>query len=182
MKSFAQFVEKTNLEPGELQPGDHVVNNNPECKHHGAAGMVKKVHKIKQGKNTVGQQEGIWEMFYESGEVGIRTPYVGGKKDGIEEGFHENGNIKARIPYKSGKEDGIEEWFYENGNTQIRTSFKDDKTDGIEEWFYENGNIRWRTPYKRDEKDGIEEWFDEQGNIVKTQLWKNGKLIEETKH
>lgn len=56
MKSFAQFVEKTNLEPGELQPGDHVVNNNPECKHHGAAGMVKKVHKIKQGKNTVGNK------------------------------------------------------------------------------------------------------------------------------
>lgn len=56
MKSFAQFVEKTNLEPGELKPGDRIVDNNPECKHHGAAGVVKHVHKIKQGSNVVGNK------------------------------------------------------------------------------------------------------------------------------
>lgn len=56
MRSFAQFVEKTDLEPNELQPGDHIVNNNPECKHYGAAGVVKKVHKIKQGNTVVGNK------------------------------------------------------------------------------------------------------------------------------
>lgn len=56
MISYAQFVEKTNLEPNELRPGDLVVDTNPECKHYGAAGVVKKVHKIKQGKNIVGNK------------------------------------------------------------------------------------------------------------------------------
>lgn len=53
MKSFAQFVERTNLEPGELKPGDHIIDNNPQCKHHGATGVVKKIHKIKQDKDNV---------------------------------------------------------------------------------------------------------------------------------
>jgi hypothetical protein len=30
--------------------------------------------------------------------------------------------------------------------------------------------------------DGVREWFDEQGNIIRTHHWKDGKLIEETKH
>jgi len=30
--------------------------------------------------------------------------------------------------------------------------------------------------------DGIEEWFDEQGNITETRHWKDGEIIEETKH
>jgi hypothetical protein len=48
--------------------------------------------RIKGQNNSKGQREGIWEFFYE------------------------NGNIKARTPCKEGKEDGIEEWFDERGN------------------------------------------------------------------
>ena len=113
---------------------------------------------IKGQKNSKGQEEGIWEMFYE------------------------NGNIHFRTPYKEGNKDGIEEWFYENGNTRIRIPYVEDKIDGIEEWFYPNGNIHWRTPYKDGKWDGIEEWFDEQGNITKTYVRKEGKLIEETEN
>jgi antitoxin component YwqK of YwqJK toxin-antitoxin module len=54
--------------------------------------------------------------------------------------------------------------------------------EGLWEWFYLNGNIRMRTSYKRGKIDGIEEEFDEEGNIFKTYVWKEGILIEETKH
>jgi len=113
---------------------------------------------IKGQKNSKGQEEGIWEMFYGNGNIRMRTPFKEGKEDGIEEVFYSNGNIRWRIPYREGKRDGIEEWFYENGNIEIRTSYKE-------------GNL-----------DGIEEEFDEQGNITKTRLWKDGELIETTKH
>jgi antitoxin component YwqK of YwqJK toxin-antitoxin module len=72
---------------------------------------------VKGQKNSVGQQEGIWEWFYA------------------------DGNIRWRIPYKDGKEDGIEEWFYENGIIRYRTSYKEGNLDGIEEEFDEQGNI-----------------------------------------
>jgi len=110
---------------------------------------------IKGQENSKGQREGIWERFYENGNILCRTPYKMGKWDGIEEGFYENGNIQSRTPYKEGKEDGIEEVFYENGNIRSRISCKEGK------------------------KDGIHEWFDEWGNITTTTLWKDGEIIEE---
>jgi antitoxin component YwqK of YwqJK toxin-antitoxin module len=72
--------------------------------------------------------------------------------------------------------------YYSNGNVWIKGQ-KNSKgqEEGLWEFFYENGNIRVRTPYKEGEIDGIEE-FDEQGNITLTRHWKDGKLIEETKH
>lgn len=56
MKSFAQFVEKTNLEPNELKPGDHIKDINPDCKEHGAEGIVKKIVKLKQGNRIAGNK------------------------------------------------------------------------------------------------------------------------------
>jgi antitoxin component YwqK of YwqJK toxin-antitoxin module len=45
-----------------------------------------------------------------------------------------------------------------------------------------SGNIVQRIPYKEGKKDGIQTFYDEQGNITETQLWKDGELIETTKH
>jgi antitoxin component YwqK of YwqJK toxin-antitoxin module len=199
---------------------------------------------VKGQKNSVGQEEGIWEFFYSNGNIQYsngniqcRTPYKEGKADGIQEVFYESGNIHWRTPYKEGKRDGIQEWFdeqgnitkttlwkngeiieetkpeltphieyylngnvkvkgqrnskgqreglwewfYENGNILLRTPFKEGKEDGIEEWFWKELRNRCRTPFKGGKVDGIETFYDEQGNIVKTTLWKDGELIEETK-
>jgi antitoxin component YwqK of YwqJK toxin-antitoxin module len=88
--------------------------------------------RIKGQENSSGQREGIWEFFYENGNIRVRTPYKEGKKDGIEECFWENGNILCRIPYKEGKMNEIEEEFYSNGNIRIRTPYK---TSGLfREW------------------------------------------------
>jgi len=73
--------------------------------------------------------------------------------------------------------------YYPNGNVWIKGQ-KDSKgqEEGIWEFFYSNGEIHWRTPYKEGKRDGIEEEFDEQGNIIRTWHWKDGELIEKTKH
>ena len=66
---------------------------------------------IKGQKNSVGEREGLWEWFYENGNIRWRTSYKEGKMDGIEEGFYPSGNISMRTPYKEGKMDGVREWF-----------------------------------------------------------------------
>jgi len=101
------------------------------------------------------------------------TPYIE---------YYPNGNVYIKGQKNtSGQREGLWELFYPNGNIKWRTPYKEGKEDGVQEGFYENGNIGIRTPYKEGNKDGIEEWFDEQGNITATQLWKDGKLIENTK-
>ena len=81
--------------------------------------------RIKGQRNSVGQREGIEEVFYPNGKIRRRTPYVGGEKDGIVEEFYEDGKIHWRIPFKGGKEDGIVEWFCANGNIIKTTLWKD---------------------------------------------------------
>jgi antitoxin component YwqK of YwqJK toxin-antitoxin module len=94
----------------------------PHIKYHNNGNVS-----IKGQKNSKGQPEGIWEWFYEDGNIFSRAPYKGGEKEGIEEIFYENGNIRWRIPYKEGKADGIEEWFYPNGNITKTRHWKDGK-------------------------------------------------------
>ncbi len=95
--------------------------------------------------------------------------------------YHDNGNVLVKGKLNSvRKREGIWEGFYENGNIHWRTPFKESKRDGVRECFDEQGNIKWRIPYKGGKRDGIEEWFHPNGNIIKTYVWKDGQLIEET--
>ena len=82
---------------------------------------------VKGQLNSKGQREGIWELFYPSGNIQWRIPYKEGKMNGIKELFYPSGNIQWRIPYKEGKRDGIEECFYETGNIIETTLWKDGK-------------------------------------------------------
>ncbi len=73
--------------------------------------------------------------------------------------------------------------YYSNGNVWIKGQENSvGQEEGIWEWFRKNGIIHLRIPYKEGKEDGIEEWFDEQGNIIRIRHWKDGELIEETKH
>ena len=97
--------------------------------------------------------------------------------------YYENGNVSIKGQKNSkGQREGLWEWFLKNGKIGIRTPYKEGIKDGIDEWFWENGIIEWRTTYKEGIKDGIEELFDEQGNIIRTRVWKDGEVIEETEN
>jgi antitoxin component YwqK of YwqJK toxin-antitoxin module len=73
--------------------------------------------------------------------------------------------------------------YYDNGNVWIKGQRNSKgQREGIEEWFYPKGNIRWSTTYKDGVWCGIQTFYDEQGNITETRHWKDGEIIEETKH
>jgi antitoxin component YwqK of YwqJK toxin-antitoxin module len=58
---------------------------------------------IKGQKNSKGQHEGIWEVFWENGNIEARIPFKEGKIDGIEEIFDEQGNINETRVWKNGE-------------------------------------------------------------------------------
>jgi antitoxin component YwqK of YwqJK toxin-antitoxin module len=91
----------------------------PHVKYHNNGNMY-----VKGQKNSVGQHEGIWECFWENGNIYCRTTYKEGNMDGIEERFYPSGNIHWRTPFKEGKKDGIKEWFDEQGNITKTTLWK----------------------------------------------------------
>jgi len=136
-----------------------------------------------------GKEDGIEEWFDEQGNITQTRRWKDGELIETTEPeltphieYHPNGNVWVKGQKNQyGRNEGIWECFWENGNIHRRTPFKGGKEDGIEEGFYPNGNIYWRTPHKEGKRDGIQIFYDEQENITKTYLWKDGKLIEETK-
>ena len=58
MLTFLEYVEKCNICPNELQPGDRVTNCNKECEHFGSTGVVKRIIKLldPNSKNEIGNE------------------------------------------------------------------------------------------------------------------------------
>jgi hypothetical protein len=130
--------------------------------------------RFKNKQYTIDEIFDIYTNIQSKSENAELTPHIK---------YHNNGNVRIKGQKNSkGQEEGLWEYFYPNGNIIWRTPYKEGKMDGIEEWFYENGNIHCRTPFKEGKIDGIVECFDERGNIIRTRHWKDGELIEETKH
>jgi hypothetical protein len=51
--TFKAFVEKTNLEPNEVKPGDEVLDDNKDCVQYKSKGKVTKVSQIKGKRGNV---------------------------------------------------------------------------------------------------------------------------------
>ena len=82
---------------------------------------------VKGQRNSKGQKEGIWEIFWANGNIQIRTTFKEDKKDGIEEVFYSNGNIRMRISHKEGKADGTQNFYDEQGNITETRHWKNGK-------------------------------------------------------
>ena len=61
--------------------------------------------------------DGLYESFYDNGQLMWRRNYIDGKENGLLEVFHHNGQLLSRENYIDGKEDGLRETFHENGQS-----------------------------------------------------------------
>ena len=76
---------------------------------------------FKEGKPL----DGLWEEFYENGNVSVTGHLKNGKNDGFWEDYYENGQLKKRIYLKQAVVDGLWEEYYEDGQLKIRGNYKD---------------------------------------------------------
>ena len=96
----------------------------------------------------VSSYDGIWEWFYENGQISTRGSYkqYASAKDNI---------------FGGAEEEGLWEWFYEDGTLKAKGNYKKGKQEGLWEWFYEGGNLKVRANYKKGKQEGLYEEFDE---------------------
>ncbi|HEY8403647.1 MAG TPA: hypothetical protein VIK71_03465 [Flavobacteriales bacterium] len=86
------------------------------------------------------------------------------------------------VLYFDAKDELVKEHVYfANGNTAWIGHYKNDLEDGSWEFYWENGKLKSREYYSKGKEDGVCQYFDENGKKIKEVVWKNGKLIEETK-
>ena len=68
-------------------------------------------------------REGLFQEFYENGNVSSEGSYVDGLEEGYWKDYRENGNLAAEGYYSKGEEVGIWRYYDENGNFQEEESF-----------------------------------------------------------
>jgi antitoxin component YwqK of YwqJK toxin-antitoxin module/GH24 family phage-related lysozyme (muramidase) len=98
-----------------------------------------------------GKKDGIWEWYYDNGNLWSKGSYINGLRDGYFEYYGVDGELLYKGYYKDDKMDGIWEEYYENGQLKSKGSYKDDLKDGIWEEYYINGNLEFKGLYKDDE-------------------------------
>lgn len=91
---------------------------------------------------------------------------VDGMWDGLYEYYYENGQIKFKNTYNEGVWDGLAEEYYRNGQLRRRENYKNNALDGLAEEYFEDGQLRRRESYQEDVLNGQIELYDEAGQLL----------------
>ena len=86
-----------------------------------------------------------------------------------------------KVNFIDGKEEGEYLQYYETGQLEVKGNYKDGMAVG--EWleYWDNGKLWIKVNYKDGKKEGKQLVYDKGGKLKTTQIWKNNKLLEETK-
>jgi antitoxin component YwqK of YwqJK toxin-antitoxin module len=101
-----------------------------------------------------------------------------GKKTGIWEYYWDNGQLHSKGLFKNGKRDGIWESYHENGQLFSKGSYENDIKEGYWEFYWNNGQLWSKGLYKDGKKDGIWEEYHRNGQLISKGLFKDGKYVK----
>src|SRR5579885_1451030 len=62
-----------------------------------------------------GMRQGLFQQFYESGEIEEQVNYIDDKRQGLYQHFYESGKIWEHVNYVDGRRQGLYQQFYESG-------------------------------------------------------------------
>ena len=79
---------------------------------------------IVKGNYKDGKEEGIWEFYYDNGQIYSKPTYKDGKLHGYYEEYLSNGQLERKLTYKNGKLDGVWEEYNENGKLNYKITYK----------------------------------------------------------
>ncbi|MDG2313138.1 MAG: hypothetical protein P8M15_03800 [Alphaproteobacteria bacterium] len=79
---------------------------------------------IVKGNYKDGKEEGVWEFYYDNGQIYSKPTYKDGKLHGYYEEYLINGQLERKLTYKNGKLDGVWEEYYENGKLNYKITFE----------------------------------------------------------
>ncbi len=122
----------------------------------------------KQEHFNKGHPEGLFEAFYESGELKEKKLIKNRELEGLAEAFYESGELRSRVTYKNGRREGLFEAFYESGELEAQGYYKEGKLDGPRAFFYLNAkcqSIREWTTYEKGKENGFRYKFYENGAL-----------------
>ncbi len=95
---------------------------------------------------------------------------------------HSNGTPHVVLYFNLQNDDLAKEHVYfANGKTAWVGHYKNSMEEGSWEFYWENGQLKSKEFYSKGKENGTCYYYDQNGKMTKEAIWKNGKLIKETK-
>lgn len=161
-------------------------------------GQIKEKFFVTKTKDGSFVNEGVYEKWYQNGQLALKGEYSGGKKinkwvqwyesgkieneaffendslNGAFKQWYENGQKKAEGVVKMGKKTGQWDQWFEDGKMASRQSYLDNgKLNGNQFFWHENGKKSYEVSYLNGMRDGAWSYWDKAGKLIVERNFRN---------
>ena len=185
IKSFDPIVKKINGQTGEnqLAPYDELTRKNfnriNELNRINEFELASKEKSGEINNETFGEKQlmsklseadivrnGLWEEYYDNGQLRSIGNYIGSKKDGLWQEYYENGNLANMVNFKEGKKVGLLKNYYSDGQLKGRINYKEGMEHGMMELYHQNGKLMLEGFFKEANQISVWKYYDEDGKLI----------------
>jgi len=92
-------------------------------------------------KATMKPVDGIYRIYYESGDLRYEIILRNGKRNGITREFAKSGWLREETPYNNGKINGTKKLFFPTGNLMTEIYYKNSHQIGTAKHYSEDGSL-----------------------------------------
>ncbi len=121
--------------------------------------------------DILGLATGVWESYYDSGELNNVEQHLNGKKQGKQTEYFKNGNVSKTGMHIQGQANGVWMYYYDDGHLACEKTFVNGVESGVYTSYHKNGK-RHKTGMKQQfKKTGTWITYDNKGTIIKTETY-----------
>ncbi|MDV6235366.1 membrane-binding protein [Leptospira ellisii] len=131
------------------------------------------------GELKDGKKEGVWRLWWPSGEAAGTIDYKNGHYDGKLKMLWENGKTRETCLYVSGKQDGEYFLYHESGKVHYTVKYMNGLREGLGFQYFDTGELEYKTEYLKDHALMQEKY--ENGKLKERKYFKDKKVIKHEK-
>lgn len=136
--------------------------------------------------NARGKRTGEQKYYHENGNLMIEGDWDNGKESGVLKEYYADGSLKSEKSFADGKLDETLVKHYKKQETKSIVTKKEKSTESLK-LFTGNGYYKLKKKNKKVDRegeflngrlvDGKRYFYNSKGELIKTSIYKNGKLI-----
>jgi hypothetical protein len=111
--------------------------------------------------DEAGKRQGLYQYWYDNGQLWERCEYVNGKQQGTYQRWHDNGQLWIQCEYVNGKIHGLYQYWHTNGKPEYECEYVNGKRHGLFQRWYDNGEL-WE-----------QGWYEKCIKLVKVNYYKD---------
>lgn len=123
------------------------------------------------------QRSGVWEIYYDTGELKETGKYDAGEKTGLWKTYYKHGTIKHEITYTDGSAKGPARFYYRDGTIWEEGYWDETHWKGEYNLYHANGQKFYEWNYNNaGKRTGKQKYFHANGEVQYSGKWNNGKI------